>query len=261
MAGSIIDISKRKNAELALEEERHLLYQLVENIPNSIYFKDQESRFVMVNKATAHKMGYENPRDLLGLTDHDLFDVSHADKSRADEVEIMERKVPQEESLEREVWEGQPDTWVLTTKIPWLDSQGNVKGTFGVSSDVSDIVNVQVRLRNVAAQLKERNAQYEEELELARQVQSAVLDSDPLPFPRNDAEARFGVHFASRYFPDSEMAGDFFEILKISDTKVGMLICDVMGHGVRASLVVAMLRGLVEKERESSTDPEWFLLV
>lgn len=259
IAGSIIDISKRKNAELALEEERYLLYQLIDNIPNNIYFKDTESRFVMVNRATANKMGHEQVSTLLGKTDYDIFDAAHAKKSRDDELLIMKTKEAQEESLEREIWEGQPDTWVLTTKIPWLDRNGNAKGTFGVSSDVSEIINVQLRLAEVANELKQRNEQYAQELELARQVQQSVLDDDPLPFPRNGVPTDLGIKFSSRYLPDSEMAGDFFEILKISDTQVGMLICDVMGHGVRASLVVAMLRGLVEKEREASKQAEWFL--
>ncbi len=55
------------------------------------------------------------------------------------------------------------------------------------------------------------------------------------------------------------MAGDFYEVFPISDTKAGVLICDVMGHGVRAALVVAMLRGLIEKESDSASSPEWFL--
>ena len=62
-----------------------------------------------------------------------------------------------------------------------------------------------------------------------------------------------------RYAPASEMAGDFFEVMPISQHCIGILLCDVMGHGVRASLVVSMLRGLMEKERESATSPEWFL--
>ncbi|MGJ8671899.1 SpoIIE family protein phosphatase [Rubritalea sp.] len=259
MAGSMIDISKRKNAELALEEERHILHQLIENIPSSIYFKDTESRFVMVNTGLAHKMGYERVKDLYGLSDHDVFDDAHANKSRADELKIMETGEPLEESLEREIWADQPDSWVLTTKLPWHDRNGNVKGIFGVSSDVSDIVNVQMRLADVTDELKLRNEQYAQELELAKQIQYSVIDSTPLPFPRNKAATRYGVEFSSRYLPDSEMAGDFFENLKISDTKVGVLICDVMGHGVRASLVVAMLRGLVEKERDASGDADWFL--
>jgi serine phosphatase RsbU (regulator of sigma subunit) len=67
------------------------------------------------------------------------------------------------------------------------------------------------------------------------------------------------VHFSHRYEPASDMAGDFFEIMPISDTQLGVLICDVMGHGVRSSLIVSMLRGLIEKEREAAVHPEWFI--
>ena len=259
IAGSMIDISRRKNAEKALDDERHLLRQLIENIPNNIYFKDKDSRFVMANRATAEKMGLSSPTELIGKSDHDFFDAVHADKSLADEVHIMETLERQEESLERETWEGEEDTWVLTSKIPWLDSKGAVRGIFGVTSDVSDMVNVQIRLSNAAAELKERNKDYQDELELARQVQQSVLDLKPNSFPRGTASAGITAKFSTFYKPDSVMAGDFYEIFPISDTKAGVLICDVMGHGVRAALVVAMLRGLIEKESDSSSSPEWFL--
>lgn len=259
MAGSMIDISKRKTAELALEEERHLLRLLIENIPNNVYFKDTESRFVMVNRATAVKMGYEHSGEIIGKTDFDFFDERHAQKSRAHEVDIMASGEAQEESLEQETWDGQDSTWVITTKIPWLDRKGKVRGTFGVSSDVSDLLNTQIRLAGVADELKQRNQEYEEELKLAREIQQSVIQDKPEGLPYEGAEAKYGACFSMRYEPDREMAGDFFEVIPLSDTSAGVLICDVMGHGMRASLVVAMLRGLVEKERESATHPEWFL--
>jgi phosphoserine phosphatase RsbU/P len=259
IAGSMIDISRRKNAENALDDERYLLKQLIENIPNNIYFKDKESRFVMANRATAEKMGLSGLSELLGKCDHDFFDSVHADKCKSDELRIMETLERQEESLERETWEGEKDTWVLTTKIPWLDSKGAVRGVFGVTSDVSEMVNVQIRLSNAAAELKARNKDYQEELELARQVQQSVLDRNPKSFPRGSAISELAAKFSTLYKPDSEMAGDFYEVFPISDTKAGVLICDVMGHGVRAALVVAMLRGLIEKESDSASSPEWFL--
>ena len=261
IAGSMIDISRRKNAENTLDDERYLLRQLIENIPTNIYFKDKDSRFVMANRATAEKMGLNKPSELLGKCDHDFFDTVHADKSRADELRIMKTLEREEESLERETWEGQEeqDTWVLTTKIPWLDSNGAVRGIFGVTSDISEMVSVQIRLSNAAAELNARNKDYQEELELARQVQQSVLDTKPKAFPRGSASAELNAKFSTFYKPDSEMAGDFYQVFPISDTKAGVLICDVMGHGVRAALVVAMLRGLIEKEGDSSSSPEWFL--
>jgi len=60
IAGSIIDITARKEAELRLTEEKHLLKLLSESIPANIYFKDMDSNFVMANTATARKMRRED---------------------------------------------------------------------------------------------------------------------------------------------------------------------------------------------------------
>lgn len=259
MAGSMIDISRRKEAELALEEERHLLRMLIENIPNNVYFKDEESRFVMVNQATADKMGLESGADLIGRTDHDFFLDEHADKSRDDELEIMETKASQLQTLERETWDGRDDSWVITTKIPWYDRKGEVRGTFGVTSDVSPLVNTQKRLVDAAEQLRVRNETYREELQLAREIQAAVLEDVIEPLDGGGDAGGYDVRFATKYIPASEMAGDFYEVIPISKNKVGLLICDVMGHGVRAALVVSMLRGLIEREQLSASSPEWFL--
>ncbi|GAA5495419.1 hypothetical protein Rhal01_01594 [Rubritalea halochordaticola] len=256
IAGSIIDISRRKEAELALEEERHLIRMLIENIPNNVYFKDMDSRFVMANQATAEKMGLKNSAELIGKTDHDFFTAQHADKSRRDELEIMLSGHPQESTVERETWVGQEDSYVITTKIPWYDRRGNVKGTFGVTSDVSALVTTQLRLSKVAEELRIRNRIYEEELQLAHDIQRAVLDDE---IPDISIQGGHQLSFATKYIPASEMAGDFYEVIPISKTEVGLLICDVMGHGVRSALIVSMLRGLLERERDSARLPEWLL--
>jgi len=65
--------------------------------------------------------------------------------------------------------------------------------------------------------------------------------------------------FGSRYIPISGLAGDFFEVIPLPENRAGVLICDVMGHGVRSALIVAMLRGLIEKQRAMATDPGAFL--
>ena len=157
--------------------------------------------------------------------------------------------------LEHEIREGQSSTWVLTSKFPWFDSHGKIKGTFGVSSDVTDLVESQQRAANLATELAGRNEVYEEEVQLAREIQQALARSQ---FPRI-ASGNHHLQFGARYLPISGLAGDFFEVVKISKTKVGLLICDVMGHGVRSALVVSMLRGLMEKQRRSASNPAEYL--
>ena len=261
LAGSMIDISRRKEVERKLDDERFLLQQLIENIPNNLYFKDRDSRFVMVNQATADKMGVGDVENLIGKTDHDFFNASHADFSRHEELEAMENIVERKAKLVRELWNGNDDSWGLSYKVPWLDSNGNVLGIFGVTSDVTEMVQVQQRFTRAAGELKDINDNFHEELELAKQVQQAALDPSPASFPRGVSKVDMRAQFTTFYKPDSEMAGDFYEVFAITPEKAGVLICDVMGHGVKAALAVAMIRGLIDKEKSIALEPKEFLRV
>lgn len=255
IAGSMIDISLRKEAEAQFEEERHRLRMLIDHVPLQVYFKDRESRFVLANRQMAEWMDLKDPQDLLGRHDRDFFAREHWEQAAADERRIMETLDPVSAKLEREAWRGGEDTWVMTSKFPWLDRNGGVRGTFGVSSDVTDLVKAQREATALAAELQVRNEAYEEELQLAREIQQTLAGA-AFPEVANGSRA---LRFGSRYLPISGMAGDFFEVIQISPDTAGVLICDVMGHGVRSALVVAMLRGLLEKQRRSAADPSAFL--
>jgi sigma-B regulation protein RsbU (phosphoserine phosphatase) len=262
IAGSVIDITNRKTAELALAEEKHLLHLLTESIPVNIYFKGKDSKFVMANTATAKKMGLKCASDIIGKNDHDFFDARHADNSRKDEVMIMDTKENLVGSLERELWDGDAETWCITSKHPWLDHNGKIKGTFGVTNDVSEIVKTQTRLAEVAQTYKDSNDLYKEELKLASEVQQAILAKKIPSLPTdltNKINSKYVADFNVTHIPMHGLAGDFYEAIPISETKMGILMCDVMGHGVRASLIVAMIRGIISKEQGSASSPEEFL--
>ena len=68
----------------------------------------------------------------------------------------------------------------MTSKYPWRDGEGDIVGTFGVSSDISDLMQAQADLRKLAATYERKNREMAEELELAREVQQALL---PDTFP------------------------------------------------------------------------------
>lgn len=260
MVGSIINISLRKNAELALDEERYRLKQLIENVPVNVYYKDTQSRFVLANTSTVEKLGAHSPKEVIGKTDHDFFDIDHADLTRANELDIMATRNPHLSEVHRETWvqvQGKEDTWAKSSKLPWIDKKGNVCGTFGITSDITDLVRTQRMLTSMAKELQNRNVAFEEELQLAREIQQALLPQTLSGLELQNQDAK--VTFACRYSPASEMAGDFYEVMPISEHCIGVLICDVMGHGVRASLVVSMIRGLMEKEHDSTEQPEVFL--
>ncbi len=251
LAGSLINISMRKEAEQALLEEQHLTQTLVENVPLQIYFKDRKSCFTMVNSPMARWTGFEKPMDLIGKSDADLFGNEHSQQALEDEQRIMATGEALESVIEKETWSGQDDTWVLTTKMPYWNRRGELMGTFGVSSDVSELVRTQRSLAEMATELKKRNEDYEEEMALAREIQHGLLPTEAPNF----GDARFG----HRYLPISGLAGDFFEVLELDEEHVGLLICDVMGHGVRSALVASLLRGLVSQAMNLAHQPDEFL--
>jgi sigma-B regulation protein RsbU (phosphoserine phosphatase) len=99
----------------------------------------------------------------------------------------------------------------------------------------------------------------ETDLRMARQVQEAFLNRAYPVFPRHAAPAASALRFAHRYIPTTTLGGDFFDILQISDTSCGVLVCDVMGHGVRAGLLTALIRGVVEEMGRQANDPSHVL--
>lgn len=256
IAGSMIDISRRKDAEAQVEEERFLLRNLIDHVPLQIYFKDLDSVIVMANQGMADWHGTQSSSDLIGKHDRDLFDEEHAKPAAEDERRIILTGEPITNKLEQETWRQKDETWVITSKFPWRDRNGAIKGTFGVSSNVTELVRARQQATALAEELQRRNQAYEEELQLAREVQQSLASSG---FPVIQEQHRHRLRFGSRYIPISGLAGDFFEVVPISEHEAGILICDVMGHGVRSALIVAMLRGLLEKQRSQATEPDQFL--
>ena len=114
-------------------------------------------------------------------------------------------------------------------------------------------------LEQQAEQLREKNAEMQADLEMARELQTAFLPKAAPMFPPHVEPGQSALRFCHRYFTTTELGGDFFDILPLSDTEAGVFVCDVMGHGVRAALVTAMIRGLVEELKPAALDPGRFL--
>src|SRR6478752_3995043 len=81
--------SEARDEILRLEEEIFLLETLMDNVPDSIYFKDRESRFTRINRYAAERFGIADPVLAVGRTDFDIFAEEHAAKALRDEQEIL----------------------------------------------------------------------------------------------------------------------------------------------------------------------------
>ena len=120
-----------------LEHERYLLYRLMDHLPDSIYFKDAESRFLRISAAKARRCGLRDPAEAVGKTDFDFFAPADAQQGLADEQAVMRSGEPLVGKEEQHVWPDGRVTWVATTKLPLRDAQGRVVGTFGISHDIT----------------------------------------------------------------------------------------------------------------------------
>jgi sigma-B regulation protein RsbU (phosphoserine phosphatase) len=115
------------------------------------------------------------------------------------------------------------------------------------------------QLARYAAELRAKNSQMEADLLMAREIQQVFLPQQYPTFPRQSSPEQSALRFCHRYQPAATVSGDFFNILSLSDSEAGVLICDVMGHGLRAALVTAILRGLMEELMPVAGDAGRFL--
>ncbi|HTY86762.1 MAG TPA: PAS domain-containing protein [Candidatus Acidoferrum sp.] len=265
------DITERKLAEDKLAYERGLFRTLMTYLPEAIYFKDRHSRFVRVSDAKIKKnlelvrrrYREANPSEraedwppflqneeqfgayLAGRTDFDVFPEERARQAFEDEQRILQTGEPLIDKLEGTKTSDGKTSWMLSTKVPWRDEEGNIIGTFGVSHDITALKETEEKLAEYTRELERKNKQTDEELKMARELQLAMLPHEFPSVPRGRPRGESDLEFFSFFSPAGAVSGDFFDVIPLSDTTVGLFICDVMGHDVRAALVTAMMRALV----------------
>jgi phosphoserine phosphatase RsbU/P len=115
------------------------------------------------------------------------------------------------------------------------------------------------QLSKYTEELAQKNREMRADLDMAREIQEAFLPQQYPCFPAGAGARQSALRFCHRYHPTSAVGGDFFDVIALSDTEAGVFICDVMGHGVRAALVTAIVRGWVEELKPAGHDPGRFL--
>ncbi len=126
------------SAPTAWSIDQALAVAFLENVPDNVYFKDRESRFIAVSRSQLKVFGLSRVDEIVGRTDFDFFDEAHARQARADEKRILETGEPLLGKLEKETWPDGRVTWVITHKLPLRDESGTIIGTFGISKDVTE---------------------------------------------------------------------------------------------------------------------------
>ena len=132
------DITARKTMEAALAAERTLLHSLMDNIPDCIYFKNLDWRFVRANRAQAALLGAADPDHLVGRRLSEFLPGAASRAAESEEEAVLESGRPVVGKLEQVARVHGSPLWMLSTKVPIRDTAGNVTGLVAISRDVTE---------------------------------------------------------------------------------------------------------------------------
>jgi PAS domain S-box-containing protein len=132
------DITERKQAQDELFNSRQMLRSVFDNIPQRVFWKDRSSVFVGCNKSLALDAGYKDPSELVGKTDYEHASAATADRYRADDREVMESGRSKLNYEEPQIRPDGSQAWLITSKVPMYDQDGQVIGVLGTYSDITE---------------------------------------------------------------------------------------------------------------------------
>ena len=152
---SIIDITEKKKAETDILEERKLLRTLIDNLPDTIYVKDQHCQKIIANPADLKVIGCETEAEVIGKTDLELFNDEIGLRGHLDDLRVIQRG---EAVLNRqEVFynaEGKK-RWLLTSKIPIFDYEGNASGLVGIGRDITEFKEAEEQILKLSISIEQ----------------------------------------------------------------------------------------------------------
>ncbi|MBC8206325.1 MAG: PAS domain S-box protein [Kiritimatiellales bacterium] len=173
MHGAIQDITERKQAQQELEESRQLLHNIIDTIPDRVWWKDLDSRYLGCNIHVAQDAGLDHPDQLIGKTDFDMIWADEAERFIANDRSVIESGMPRFTDDRLQVLADGTTRWINVSQFPLKDTNGEIIGTLSTYIDVTE--------RNQAQQAVEE----------ARQLLSNIIDTMPQRVWWKDLNSRY----------------------------------------------------------------------
>lgn len=131
-------------------DDTQLLNALMENVADSIYFKDRECRLRRVSRKMAMDLGFEDPAEIVGKTDLELFGEEFGNKTMIDDLHVMETGEPIIGLVESRALPDGETNWTSTTKLPIRESNGAVIGLLGITREINELKRAEIGLQYLA---------------------------------------------------------------------------------------------------------------
>jgi PAS domain S-box-containing protein len=172
-----------------LFDEKHLLYTLIDSMPDFIYIKDTDSKFIVANQKIMDVHGLKSREQLIGKSDHDFYPREMADKYRSNEKAIIRTGAPLINHEEKSLDEKGNEIYLSTTKIPLLDAEGKISGIVGIGRDITDKIKAEDILLDHSDQLQQINVLLEEKQEeIQQQSEELSAQADNLRMANQELE-------------------------------------------------------------------------
>ena len=232
---------ERGAAERELAQEKNLLRALLETMPDRIYFKDHQSRFLRVNPAMAVLFKLQRPEGAIGKTDFDFFLPEHAEPAFADEQEILRTGKPMVGKVEKETLPDGRIGWALTTKVPLRDRHGRIIGTMGMSRDITRMKEAEEKLQAANAELSLALSNLKDSSEQLRAIQLQLIEAEKM---KSIGRLAAGVaHEVKNPLAIINMGVDYIEGLETGDNNTKEILREMRAAVRRADNVI---RGLLD---------------
>jgi PAS domain S-box-containing protein len=204
---------------------------LLNNLPSLIFFKDVSLRYIEVNKNFANRLGYSMD-EIIGKRDIELLSLDLAKEYEALDKKIIETKVPAYDVIGSQVCKDGKEHWYSTTKVPFIDSENNVKGIIGVVRDITSRVEYERNLLESKERIESAHLKMIDNINYARTIQNALMTSEERV---QECINDFFVFYQSK----DHVSGDFYYIKKIRDHLI-FAAADCTGHGVSGAFLTMM---------------------
>jgi PAS domain S-box-containing protein len=224
-------------------DDHNLLQRIVDILPQAIFWKDADSRYLGCNVYFAQLAGCESPADIVGKTDYDLSRFDEAERFRRIDRSVIESGRP---ILEKEEIHHQKDgktAYLMTSKVPLYDEYNRAVGVLGTYADISNLKNIQRELLESREKLNRINEQLTEELDRAAAIQEQLL-------PLQGFECSF-LKIDLLKCPLERITGDYYSFRHELSDVYSFIGADIAGHGIAAALFTSLLKVTCQRVPES----------
>jgi PAS domain S-box-containing protein len=165
---------KLQQAKNQIAAGKEILQTIIDNIPARIFWKDRQFKYLGANKLFLQDVGLRHRDEIIGADDFKLFLPVHAELYRKDDREIIETGIPKLNFEEPINTAGDKTTWLLTSKVPMFDGNGNIIGVLGTYIDLTERKQVEQELNQYRSHLEQLVAERTAELLKAKEAAEAA---------------------------------------------------------------------------------------